>query len=158
MRSLIVGTGAYSPEKVLTNKDLEKIVDTTDQWIVERTGIRERHISRPDESTGDMAYVAAQRALEMAKVAPQDLDLIVMGTVTPDFPWPSTAALIQGRLGNKKGFAFDLSAACAGSLYALSIADRYVAGGAREERPGDRGRVAHQDHRLDRPQHLRALR
>ncbi len=129
MRSLIVGTGSYSPEKILTNKDLEKIVDTTDEWIVTRTGIRERHLSRPDESTGDMAFVAAQRALEMAKVSPQDLELIVMGTVTPDFPWPSTAAIIQGRLGNKKAFAFDVSAACAGSLYGLSIADRYVSTG-----------------------------
>jgi 3-oxoacyl-[acyl-carrier-protein] synthase III len=129
MRSLIVGTGAYSPEKVLTNADLEKIVETNDQWIVERTGIRERRMARPDESTGDMSIVAAQRALEMARVAPEDLDLIVVGTITPDLPWPSTAALLQGRLGNKKAFAFDVSAACAGSLYGLSIADRYVATG-----------------------------
>ncbi len=130
MRSLIVGTGAYSPEKVLTNADMEKLVDTNDQWIVERTGIRERHVSRPDESTGDMAIFAAQRALEMAGVAAADVELIVVGTITPDLPWPSTAALLQGRLGNKKAFAFDVSAACAGSIYALSIADRYVAAGA----------------------------
>lgn len=129
MRSLIVGTGAYSPEKVLTNADLEKLVDTSDQWIVERTGIRERHMARPDESTGDMAIVAARRALEMAGLAASDVELIVMGTITPDLPWPSTAALLQGRLGNKKAFAFDVSAACAGSIYALSIADRYLVAG-----------------------------
>jgi 3-oxoacyl-[acyl-carrier-protein] synthase-3 len=132
MRSLIVGTGHYSPEKVLTNADLEKIVDTNDQWIVERTGIRERHMARPDESTGDMAFIAAQRALEMAKLDPADLELIVMGTVTPDMPWPSTAAIIQGRLGNKKAFAFDISAACAGSMYSLAIADRFVSSGMKK--------------------------
>jgi 3-oxoacyl-[acyl-carrier-protein] synthase-3 len=129
MRSLIVGTGSYSPEKIITNADLEKIVDTNDQWIVERTGIRERHMARPDESTGDMTFVAAQRALEMAGVAAEDLDLIILGTISPDMPWPSTAALLQGRLGNKKGFAFDVSAACAGSMYALSIADQFVSSG-----------------------------
>ncbi len=130
MRSLIIGTGSFAPEKVLTNADLEKLVDTNDQWIVERTGIRERHIAAPEQATSDLALEAARRALEMAKVDAADLDLIVMGTVTPDYPWPSTAALLQGRLGNKKAFAFDVSAACAGSLYALSIADRYVASGA----------------------------
>ncbi len=129
MRSLIVGTGAYAPERVLTNADLEKLVDTNDQWIVERTGIRERRMTRPDESTCDMAVVATERALAMAGVAPQDLDLIVMGTITPDLPWPASAALLQGRIGNKKAFAFDVSAACAGSIYALSIADRYVSTG-----------------------------
>ena len=129
MRSIITGTGSYAPEKVLTNKDLEKIVDTTDQWIVERTGIRERHVAATDEATSDMAYAAAMRALDMAKVDPKDLDLIVVGTITGDMPWPATAALLQGRLGNKKAFAFDVSAACSGSLYALSIADRYVSTG-----------------------------
>ena len=129
MRSLIVGTGAYSPKKVLTNADLEKLVETSDDWIVERTGIRERHIAEPGESTGDMAMVAAQRALEMAGLDPRDLELIVMGTITPDLPWPATAALLQGRLGNKKAFAFDVSAACSGSLYGLSIAERFVSTG-----------------------------
>lgn len=129
MRSLIVGTGSYVPEKVLTNADMEKLVDTNDQWIVERTGIRERHIAAPEQATSDVALEAARKALEMAQVDPKDLDLIVMGTVTPDFPWPSTAAILQGRLGNKRAFAFDVSAACAGSIYALSIADRYVATG-----------------------------
>jgi 3-oxoacyl-[acyl-carrier-protein] synthase III len=130
MRSLIIGTGSFAPSKKLTNADLEKIVDTTDEWIVDRTGIRERRMSGPDEATSDLAIEAAKRALEMAKVDPADLDLIVVGTITGDLPWPSTAALVQGRLGNKKAFAFDVSAACAGSLYALSVADQYVRSGA----------------------------
>ncbi len=129
MRSLIVGTGSYAPAKVLTNADLEKIVDTDDQWIVDRTGIRARHIVAPEEATSDMAYAASTKALEMAGVAPEELDLIVMGTITGDMPWPATAAVLQGRLGNKKAFAFDVSAACSGSLYALSVADRYVSSG-----------------------------
>jgi 3-oxoacyl-[acyl-carrier-protein] synthase-3 len=129
MRSLISGTGSYAPAKVLTNKDIEAIVETTDEWIVERTGIRERHLAGEGEATSDMALQAARRALEMAKVDPKDLDLIVVGTITGDLPWPATAALLQGMLGNKKAFAFDVSAACAGSLYALSIGDRYVSTG-----------------------------
>jgi 3-oxoacyl-[acyl-carrier-protein] synthase-3 len=129
MRSLIVGTGSYSPSKVLTNLDLEKVVETSDQWIVERTGIRERHVAGPEEATSDLAHAATMRALEMAGVQAADVDLIVVGTITGDMPWPATAALLQGRLGNKKAFAFDVSAACSGSLYALSIADRYVSTG-----------------------------
>jgi len=130
MRSIIVGTGSYSPEKVLTNADLEKMVDTTDQWIVARTGIRERHVAAPDQATSDLALEAARRALLDADLSPEDLELIVMGTVTPDYPWPSAAVVLQGRLGNKRAFAFDVSAACAGSLYALSIADRFLVSGA----------------------------
>ena len=129
MRSLIVGTGAYAPTKKLTNADLEKIVETNDEWIVERTGIRERRMAAPEQATSDLAFEASKKALAMAQVDAADLDLIVMGTVTPDIPWPASAAILQGRLGNKKAFAFDVSAACAGSLYALSIADRYVASG-----------------------------
>jgi 3-oxoacyl-[acyl-carrier-protein] synthase-3 len=130
MRSLIVGTGAYAPDKVLTNADLEKMVHTSDEWIVERTGIRERRLVGDGQATSDMAFEAAKKALEMAKLAPEDIELIVVGTITPDLPWPATAALLQARLGNKKAFAFDVSAACAGSIYALSVADRYVASGA----------------------------
>ena len=129
MRSLIVGTGSYAPSRILTNAELEKVVDTTDQWIVERTGIRERHIAAPEEATSDLAYAAATRALEQAQLDPKDVECIVMGTVTGDMPWPATAAVLQGRLGNKKAFAFDVSAACAGSLYALSVADHFVRGG-----------------------------
>jgi 3-oxoacyl-[acyl-carrier-protein] synthase-3 len=130
MRSFIAGTGSYAPEKILTNADLEKMVETSDQWIVERTGIRERRIAAPDQATSDLALVAAQRALADAGLAAVDVEMIVTGTITSDYPWPSSAAVLQGKLGNKKAFAFDVSAACAGSLYALSIADRYVSSGA----------------------------
>jgi 3-oxoacyl-[acyl-carrier-protein] synthase III len=129
MRSLIVGTGSYTPEKVLTNQDLEKLVQTNDQWIMERTGIRERHIAADTEATSDLALKASQKALKMAGVRPEDVDLIVVGTISPDMQFPSAAAVLQAGLHNKKAFAFDVSAACAGSLYALSIADRYVCTG-----------------------------
>ena len=130
MRSLIVGTGSYAPEKVLTNKDLEKFVETNDQWIVERTGIRERHVVADGEATSDLALRASEKALADAKLDPKDVEAIIVGTITPDYPFPAVAAMLQGKLGNKKAFAFDVSAACAGSIYALSIADRYVASGA----------------------------
>ncbi len=130
MRSFIAGTGSYAPEKILTNADLEKMVQTSDQWIVERTGIRERHVAAPEQATSDLAYEAARRALADADLSPQDLEMIVVGTVTPDYPFPSTAVVLQARLGNKKAFAFDVSAACAGSIFALSIADRYICSGA----------------------------
>jgi 3-oxoacyl-[acyl-carrier-protein] synthase-3 len=130
MRSLIAGTGSYAPEKVVTNADLAKVVDTNDQWIVERTGIRERRMVADGEATSDLALRAAQRALADAKLDPKDVEAIIVGTISPDYPFPSLAAVLQGKLGNKKAFAFDLSAACAGSIYALSVADRYVASGA----------------------------
>jgi 3-oxoacyl-[acyl-carrier-protein] synthase-3 len=130
MRSLVVGTGSYVPAKVLTNADLEKLVATNDQWIRERTGIRERHIAAPEEASSDLALQASLRALEMAGLDAVDVEMIVVGTITPDYPFPSTAAVLQGRLGNKKAFAFDLSAACAGSMYALAVADRFIASGA----------------------------
>ncbi len=130
MRSIIAGTGSYAPEKILTNADLEKLVETSDQWIVERTGIRERHVAAPDQASSDLALVASQRALESAGLSAADVEMIVVGTVTPDYPWPSCAAVLQGKLGNKKAFAFDVSAACAGSIYAMTIADRFVSTGA----------------------------
>jgi 3-oxoacyl-[acyl-carrier-protein] synthase-3 len=126
---LITGTGSYAPEKILTNAELEKLVDTNDQWIVDRTGIRERRVASEEQATSDLALEAAKRALDMAKIDPADVELIVLGTITGDMPWPATAAVLQGLLGNKKAFAFDVSAACAASLYALSVADRYVATG-----------------------------
>jgi 3-oxoacyl-[acyl-carrier-protein] synthase-3 len=129
MRSLITGTGSYAPDKVLTNADLERMVATNDQWIVERTGIKERRIAAPEQASSDLAYLASVPALAQAGLAPEDLELIVVGTVTPDYQFPSCAAVLQGRLGNKRAFAFDVSAACAGSLYALSVADRFVASG-----------------------------
>ena len=129
MRTIIVGTGSYAPDKVLTNADLERMVQTNDKWIVERTGIKERHIAAPEQATSDMSLIASQRALEMAKLDPKDVEMIVVGTVTPDYPFPSVATVLQGKLGNKKAFAFDVSAACAGSIYAMTVADRFITTG-----------------------------
>lgn len=126
----IVGTGSYAPEKILTNADLEKMVDTTDEWIVTRSGIRERHIARADEATSDMATVAAQRALAQAKVAPEDLDLIIVATITPDMVFPSTACFVQNRLGARNATCFDLEAACSGFLFAVNTARQYIKTGA----------------------------
>jgi len=130
IRSLIIGTGSYLPEKVLTNKDLEKRVETSDEWIRERTGIRERRIASDKEAASDLAVAAAQRALDMAQIRAGDLDLIIVGTGTPDMLFPSTACLVQDRLGANRAFAFDLSAACSGFLYALSVGDQYIRTGS----------------------------
>ena len=124
--SRIVGTGSYLPEKVVTNADLEKMLDTSDEWIRERTGISERRIARDDETSGDMAEVAAQRAMQAAGVNPQDIGLLIVGTTTPDLVFPSTACLLQARLGLPDCGAMDVNAACSGFLYALSIADKYI--------------------------------
>ncbi len=126
----IIGLGAYLPEKVLTNKDLEKMVDTTDEWIITRTGIRERRIARPDEATSDMAVVAATRALEDAKLTPKDIDLIIVATITPDMFFPSTACLVQSKLGARHVPAFDISVACSGFIYGLAIANQFIRSGA----------------------------
>lgn len=129
-RAQIIGTGSYAPEKIITNQDLEKMVETTDQWIRERTGIVQRHQAAPGEQTSDMAVKASIRALEMASTSPEELDFIVVGTISPDMPMPSCASFVQAKLGARKAFAFDVSAACAGSLYGLSIADQYIRTGA----------------------------
>ena len=122
----IAGTGGYLPQKVLTNAELEKMVDTTDAWIVERTGIRERHIAADGETTGNMAEHAARRAIQAAGVTPQDIDLIVLATTTPDRVFPSTACLLQDRLGIHGCPAFDVQAVCTGFIYALAIADKFI--------------------------------
>lgn len=126
----IAGTGSYLPEKVLTNDDLAKMVDTSDEWIVSRSGIRERHIAAEGETTGDLAYHAAVRALEAAGVSADELDLIVLGTTTPDLVFPSTACLLQHRLGANGCAAFDVNAACSGFIYALTVADKFIKSGA----------------------------
>jgi 3-oxoacyl-[acyl-carrier-protein] synthase-3 len=131
MNSLILGTGAYVPNRVLTNADLERMVETSDTWIVERTGIRERRVVEPGQACSDLAVEAAQRALMAADVAPSEIDLILLATCTGDSPLPSTACLIQHRLGAKRAAACDISAACCGFVYALSIADAYVKNGMR---------------------------
>jgi 3-oxoacyl-[acyl-carrier-protein] synthase-3 len=129
IRARITGTGSYVPEKVLTNLDIEKFIDTNDEWIRTRTGISERHIAADGENTSDLATRAAERAMEMAGVSADELDLIVVGTITGDYPWPATACIVQGNLGATNAGAFDVSAACSGFLYALSCAiDRVEAG------------------------------
>jgi len=128
--SRIVGTGSHLPEKVLTNDDLARIVDTSDEWITSRTGIRQRHIAAEGETTGDLAFHAAERALEAAGVRADELDLIVVGTTTPDLVFPSTACLLQARLGALGCAAFDVNAACSGFIYALGVADKFVISGA----------------------------
>jgi 3-oxoacyl-[acyl-carrier-protein] synthase-3 len=129
LHSRILGTGAYAPERVLSNFHLEKMVETSDEWIRERTGIRERRIAGDAETTSDMAFAAAQRALEKAGLTARDLDMIIVGTVTPDTPMPACAAFVQHKLGVTDIPAFDVSAACAGFLYALSIGDQFIRSG-----------------------------
>jgi 3-oxoacyl-[acyl-carrier-protein] synthase-3 len=126
IQSQILGTGAYAPKKILTNRDLEQMVDTTDAWIYERTGIKERRIAAEGEVTSDMAIVAARHALAMAGTKASDLDMIIAGTISADMPLPSCAVVIQAKLGAERAFAFDVSAACAGSLYGLTIADQFI--------------------------------
>ncbi len=125
----ILGVGMAVPRRVLTNAELEKIVDTSDDWIFTRTGIRERHISGPDETSGTLGAEAALRALEQAAVRPEDLDLIICATATGDYLWPATACLIQERLGAKRAAAFDLSAACSGFVFGLTTASAYIQNG-----------------------------
>ncbi|WP_294946703.1 beta-ketoacyl-ACP synthase III [Sulfurivirga sp.] len=127
--SRIIGTGGYLPEKILTNHDLEKMVDTSDEWIRERTGIRQRHIVADDQTTSDLAEAAARAALESADVGVDEIDLIVVATTTPDKIFPSTACLLQQRLGNHGAPAFDVQAVCSGFIYALSVADRFIRSG-----------------------------
>jgi len=126
VRTVIAGTGSFLPEKILTNADLEKMVDTSDEWIVSRSGIRERRVAAPEHATSDLATAAARNALEMAGVAAEDLDLIIVATLSPDHFFPSTAGLVQRNLGAFKAAAFDLEAACTGFIYALSIADAFI--------------------------------
>jgi 3-oxoacyl-[acyl-carrier-protein] synthase III len=127
--SRILATGSALPERVLTNADLEKFVDTSDEWIRERTGIRQRHVAAEGETTGDLSTLAAQRALDAAGVKASELDLIVLGTTTPDIIFPSTACLVQHRLGANGCAAFDVNAACSGFVYALGVADKFIRSG-----------------------------
>ena len=130
MYSRIVGTGSYLPEKILTNFDLEKMVDTSHQWIVDRTGIYERHLAADHEVTSDLAMHASRRALEAAGVGASDIDLIIVATTTPDMVFPSTACILQTKLGiTNNCAAFDIQAVCSGFVYALSIADKLIKAG-----------------------------
>lgn len=127
--SRIAGTGSYLPEKVLTNHDLEKMVDTSDQWITERTGIKKRHIVADDETTTDLAYQAALRAMDAAGITKNDIDLIIIATTTPTRIFPSTASLLQEKLGIGGCPAFDIQAVCTGFVYALTVADKFIKAG-----------------------------
>jgi len=130
--TIIVGTGSFVPNKVLTNKDLEEMVDTDDEWIVSRTGIKERRIVSGETAASDLALKAAERALEAAGVGPLEIDLIVVATITPDMSFPSTACLVQDKIGAKKAAAFDISAACSGFIYGLSVVDKFIKSGTYE--------------------------
>ena len=127
--SRIIGTGSYLPAKILTNADLAGTVDTSDEWILQRTGIRERHIAADNENASDLALQASRRALEMAGIAADQLDLIIVATTTPDMVFPSTACILQSKLGVKNMPAFDVQAVCSGFVYALNTADLYIKSG-----------------------------
>lgn len=125
----VAGTGSYAPAKVVPNQWFESFLDTSDEWIVQRSGIRNRRFAAPDEATSDLCIQAAKPALEAAGIGPEDLDLIVVGTLTPDYPLPSTAVLVQDRLGAKRAAAFDVSAACTGFMTALHVGESFIATG-----------------------------
>ena len=128
-RGKVAGTGSYLPEKILTNADIVQMVDTDEEWIVTRTGIKERRIASKEEATSDLALNAAKKALAAASIKAEELDLIIVATTTPDLPFPSTAALLQYKIGAKKAAAFDLQAVCTGFIYAMSTADQYIRSG-----------------------------
>ena len=132
MHSTITGTGRYLPAQILTNDELARRIDTSDKWIRSMTGIRHRHIAAPDEEASDMALVASREALSAAGLTASDLDLIVVATITPDMIFPSTAALLQAKLGARHVGAFDLSAACTGFIYGMALADAMVSKAQRD--------------------------
>ncbi|MCT4585050.1 MAG: ketoacyl-ACP synthase III [Peptostreptococcaceae bacterium] len=125
----IIGIGSYLPEKIMTNKDLEQIVDTNDEWIRTRTGIEKRRIATTQEATSDLSLEASKKALESANIQAEDLDLVIVATITPDMSFPSTACIVQDKLGAKNAGAFDLTAACSGFIYGISIAKQFVEAG-----------------------------
>lgn len=129
LRSVVTGCGSYLPEKIVTNKQMEEMVDTTDEWIIERTGIHQRHIAADDELTSDLAIRAARRALDDAGLTGNDIDLIVLATSTPDQTFPSTATRVQAALGMNSGAAFDVQAVCSGFIYAIATADNFIRAG-----------------------------
>jgi 3-oxoacyl-[acyl-carrier-protein] synthase-3 len=131
-RSRIIGTGSYLPERVLTNNELAKSIDTSDDWIIERTGIRQRHIAADDETTADIAYQSALNALDSANVSIEEIDIIVLATTTPDNTFPSTATKVQAMLGMEHGAAFDIQAVCSGFIYALAVGDNFIKAGQAE--------------------------
>ncbi len=129
VRAVVTGCGGYLPDKILTNNELARRVDTSDEWIRERTGIRERHIAADDQYTSDLAVEAARQAMKRADVGPADIDLIIVATSTPDLTFPSTAAIVQAKLGIENGAAFDIQAVCTGFVYAISTAEKFLLAG-----------------------------
>lgn len=130
IQARILATGSYLPEKVLTNSDLEKMVDTSNEWIIERTGIHERRIADEKQATSDLAYEASKAALRNSGLKPKDLDIIIVATVTGDMPFPATACILQDKLGAKNAAAFDINAACSGFVYGLSVANAFIKSGS----------------------------
>ena len=157
LRSVVLGVGAYLPQKTLTNDELAKLVDTSDAWIVQRTGIKERHIAAEGETTSMLGEMAARDALANAGIAADDIDLIVVATSTPDWTFPSTATQIQAALGITHGVAFDLQAVCSGFCFRRRHGGEISTLGLAQARACDRRRDVLPDHRLDRPHHLRAV-
>lgn len=132
-RAVITGTGSYLPEKTLTNDDLSKMVDTSDAWIYPRTGIRVRHLAAKEESVSDMAAIAAKKALEAAHVSPEEIDLLVLATITADSPLPATSCIVQTKAGLTNATCFDISAACSGFIYALDVAKQFILTGSKKK-------------------------
>ena len=128
--SVIIGTGSYLPSRILSNKELSKMVDTNDEWIISRTGIKQRHIVAEGEFTSDLASNAAKRAIEAAKISPSDIDMIIVCTTTPDSSFPSVATKVQAKIGAKNAAAFDVQAVCSGFIYGLTIADNFIKAGS----------------------------
>ncbi len=154
----ITGVAGYLPPGVRTNADMEKLVATTDQWIRERTGITERHVAEKGVATSHMATAAAQQLLEQTHTAAEDIDLIIVATVTPDMLFPATACLVQNRIGASKAWGFDLSGACSGFLYALTVGSQFVGAGTHRKALVIGSEQDDIDSRLRRPQYLRAIR
>ena len=157
-RAEIKSLATYVPPRVLTNADLEKLVETSDEWILQRTGIRERHIVEPGVGTSDLAKEAALEAIRRAGLTPDDIDLIIVGTVTPDMLFPSTACLLQHKIGANHAWGFDVSAACSAFAYSLTVGSQLIAAGSVRVRPHRRRRRDVEHHRLHRPHDLRAVR
>ena len=130
VRAKIIATGSYAPERVLTNHDLEKMLDTSDDWITERTGIKERRIADEKQAASDLAFEASKSALKAAGLKAREIDLIIVATVTGDMPIPSTACILQDKLGAKSAAAFDINAACSGFIYGLTVADAFIKSGS----------------------------
>jgi len=133
LRAKITATGSYLPDNIVTNRDLEKRVDTSDEWIIERTGIRERRIARKNQASSDLAYEASLIAIKKAGIKAKDIDMIILASVSGDMPFPSTACLLQDRLGASNAVAFDIAAACSGFIYGLSIAENFIKTGAKKK-------------------------